>query len=54
MVNLISEEKKNKCAYVTEPAIPTCPQSMQFFPITTLWAICKLKDTDSLEFKNTS
>ena len=31
--------------YVTEPAIPTWPQSMQFSPITTLWPICKPKQT---------
>ena len=28
-----------KITYIAEPAIPTCPQSKQFFPITTLWPI---------------
>lgn len=35
--------KEEEVTYVAEPAIPTCPQSMQLFPIATLWPICKRK-----------
>jgi len=34
------------CTYVTEPAMPTWPQSKQHFPMITLWPICKKTRTN--------